>query len=33
MKILILPDPSAADLELRQYYETVHPKGQEVMPG
>lgn len=33
MKILILPDPSAADLELRQYYETVHPKGQKVPPG
>jgi hypothetical protein len=33
MKILILPDPSAADLELRQYYQTVHPDGQEVTPG
>ncbi|MGX9848885.1 glucosamine-6-phosphate deaminase [Limimaricola litoreus] len=30
---VVLDTEAAAELELRQYYETVHPKGQEVMLG
>ncbi|GAD56656.1 glucosamine-6-phosphate deaminase [Limimaricola cinnabarinus LL-001] len=30
---IVLDADAAADLELRQYYETVHPQGQEVALG